>query len=113
MATRQKRLTRLEALAILADCDHGFLSPDGARELAKPFGLEPKLYKERANTGEFKGLEVPRVGAGELVEGMAAHVLAEAICRHLHLGTGADIGIEGKGSRLRFAVERIRAHLEK
>lgn len=113
MNTKAKKLTKLEALDMLADSDHGFLWPEWARKIGEPFGVKPKTYFETVNSRAFKGLSVPGKQDGEKVEGIAAHVLAETICHHLSIRHGADIGIGGVGSRLRLAVEQIRKTLEK
>ena len=106
-----RKLTQEKAVEMLAGMDHGFVSPEGARDIGGAFGFMPRLYFETVNSRAFKGLSVPGKEDGEQVEGIAAHDLAAGICQHLKLATASSIGIEGRGSALRFNVEQIKKYL--
>ena len=94
---------------------HSWLKFEWAQKCASAFGVKIFPEKQRANTGEFKGLEVPGVAPNTVVEGYAAVDLAEAIADSF---PGTDLPRtyrmqEGRGFRFRSALETIRAGLDK
>jgi hypothetical protein len=59
------KMTRQQALALLMQQHtHDFISADKAREIAKPFGIEPYIERIKANDGAFKGLTTNDVPEG-------------------------------------------------
>ena len=102
------KLTKLQAVQHLAELDHAFLTPEGAKELAAPFGIVPGLYYESVDHHNPKGLRIPGKEHGDRVEGIAAHRLAEELCKAEGLPTPDMYGI---GSQLRACCERIKRHL--
>lgn len=105
--------TKAEALAVLEEAGgHAYLIPEAALAIAAAFGVTVRLQHVRANTGEFKGLEVPGAKPGERIEGMSVRDLAFTIAETLPDPLPRVYRIlEGRGSRARAACETIRAHL--
>lgn len=97
-----------KALEILAQT-HVYLTVEGAYTIQDAFGMLRHVQRCRANTGDFKGLEVGGVEPGTIVEGYASHDLADAIAGHLGLPGSF---LQGRGSRQRDRVTMIRKYLE-
>lgn len=105
--------TKAEALAVLEDAGgHAYLWPDAGRAIAAAFGLTLDPERRRNQPNEFKGLSVPGVVDGAVVEGYSVYVLAPAIADTIPDPADRTYRIlEGRGSRARAACETIRAHL--
>jgi hypothetical protein len=106
----QKPLSQLEAVDLLDTFDHCYLTVDGARQIAQPFGMKVVAERRAANTGEHKGLTVADAKPGELVEGYDAASLATDLC--------AFLGVEymsmfGRGSRLHSACKSLREYVQR
>ena len=101
-------LTKKQAIEKLAKCDHCFLSPEGVKEIGKPFGVYHTV-KVRDNRSEFKGLNAgPDFKEGDEVEGLDAAILAELICDK----EGVKYPfMHGRGSKLRACCEALLKHL--
>jgi len=103
-------MDKKEALKLLASWDHAFVSSTGAVKMITALGASAKAgkcYYEENRPSEFKGLNVPGKKEGEKVYGVAAHILAENICR--------DLGVEypqmlGKGFQLRVCIVALQKH---
>ncbi len=94
--------TKLEALRVLEECDHLFLSKEGVLEITKPFGFSGRTYTAKANPEEFKGLTLP--DGLTSMEGQDAHKVAMQICDHLKLKYPEMYGM---GSQLRACCHAI------
>ena len=105
----EKNMTKLEAINELEKLDHCFLSPEGVKEIGKPFGFY-KTRKVKDNRSEFKGLNAgPDYKEGDIVEGLDASELAELICEK----EGVEYPfMHGRGSRLRACCKAMRNHLK-
>jgi hypothetical protein len=110
MEKTEKPLTKLEAVRKLATYDHSFLTPEGARSFAEPFGMKVYTQKVRANMGDAKGLYVEGVAPRTLVEGVDAASLAVDLCNHLGVSYPPMFG---RGSRLRACCEALERHVTK
>ena len=103
-------LTKKQAIKELVKLDHCFLSPEGIKEIGKPFGVYHTI-KIKDNRSEFKGLNAgPDYKEGDLVEGLESNVLAEMICK--------EEGVKypfmyGRGSQLRVCCKTLLEHLNK
>jgi hypothetical protein len=101
-----------EALDILVDCDHGFLSKEGVEKITSPFGFVGSTYLAKANPQDFKGLSLYDKDGNPIpeMEGQDASNVALQIASHL----GVEVqGMYGRGSQLREACARIHEHLAK
>lgn len=97
----------LEAVAELREYDHAFVSPKGAKRLAKPFGVKPTTYLVQANPNDPKGLTLDD-GATE-AEGVDAAILAEQICHKLGVNYESKLG---RGSQLRSCCDALQKWAE-
>ena len=104
------KLTKLQAVQQLREYDHAFLTPEGAKEFAAPFGIVPGLHYEMVDHHNPKGLRIPGKEHGDRVEGIAAHQLAEQLCGAEGLPCPDFYGI---GSQLRACCELLEQHLAK
>jgi hypothetical protein len=87
---------RLQAVEDLCQCDHGFLTVEGAERFSKPFGLKPRTYVAYSNPTDPKGLTLD--DGVKSARGVGAHELAMQICDHL----GVKYPVKfGRGSQLR------------
>jgi len=94
-------MKQLEAIKELREYDHCFLSPDGVREIGKPFDVfETTIAKDTRS--EFKGLTLNDAKEGDVAEGLPAHTLAELICKKLGVEYPAMYGI---GSQLQVCCD--------
>ena len=92
--------------------DHALLTPETAKAICEPFGIEPNLGKHRDTRSQFKGLTLsginPETGKefveGDYATGVEAHNLAVHIARHLQVEFTEMFGI---GSQLRSACQAI------
>ncbi len=105
--------TKAEALAVMEEAGgHAYLWPESGRAIGAAFGLDLTPERQRNRPNEFKGLSVPGVADGEVVEGFSVRNLAERIAESLPDPLPRLYRIlEGRGSRARAACETIRAHL--
>jgi hypothetical protein len=103
-----KEYTKKEALEILEDSDHSYLTPEAALGIQNAFKMTPHLEQQIANTGDPKGLTSGRVGKNERLDGYDAASLATWVCRHLGVSYVPKMG---RGSLLRSACEALRNHL--
>ena len=111
-------MTKLKAIRELHSEDHTFLSPEGAREICKPFGIEPELYEARDTRSQFKGLTLYGINPktkkeyqeGDTTLGIDADILACQIARALKVDYQSMFG---RGSQLRSACEAIEKYLLK
>jgi hypothetical protein len=101
-------MTQQEAILELAEYDHCFLSPEGVRELGKPFGVF-KTIIAKDNRSDFKGLNLGEGNKeGDSAEGLPAHTLAIMICKKL----GVDFPYQhGIGSQLRVCCKVVTRYL--
>ena len=103
-------MTKLEAIRQLRECDHCFLSPEGVRELGKPFGVFETITA-KDNRSDFKGLNLGEGNKeGDTAEGLPAHSLAIMICKKLGVNFPYQHGI---GSQLRVCCKAVTEHLKK
>lgn len=104
-------MTKLEAVNELVKYDHCFMTVDGARTLAEPFGydVEKIAYIAKDTRSEFKGLTMEGKQEGDEALGVDADRLAEALCQHLELEYRPMMG---RGFRLRHCCQVIRESLE-
>lgn len=103
-------MTKLEAVKELAEYDHCFLSPEGIKELGKPFGVY-QTVTATDNRSEFKGLNLgDNSKEGDTAEGLPAHSLAILICKK----EGVEYPyMHGIGSQLRVCCDILIKHLNK
>lgn len=104
-----KKLTKLEAAKLLITMDHVFLTPEGAQQIAEPFGINLTPQRVKANTGAFKGLEVTGAKRGAVVTGYDARSLADLIATHEGVSYPPMFG---RGSGLRAAAGALIDSLE-
>ena len=102
-------LTKIQAIQNLQELDHAFLSPEGVKELGKPFNIY-QTTKLKDNRSDFKGLNCPGFKEGDLVEGLSSVSLAELICRKEKVEYPYMHGI---GSQLRICCELLLKHFNK
>lgn len=111
-------MTKLKAIKELKKYDHSFLSPEGAKEIAKPFNFKPPLAIKEDTRSQFKGLTLYGINPktkkeyqeGDTCEGIDAHRLANAIADHLGIDYPNFFGI---GSQLRGTCEAMQKQLKK
>jgi hypothetical protein len=109
-------LTKRAALDILSEAGgHAWLFVEAGERIAQAFGLTVSPQRQRANTGEFKGLMVAGVAPGTIVAGYSGVDLAETIAETFP--DHPDIPRryrwqEGRGSRGQSACEAIKAALD-
>lgn len=105
-------MNKIEAIKELTKFDHQFLSPKGAEEITKPFGIKPRLDVMVDTRSKFKGLTLygknPKTGKeykeGDTSEGISSHSLANQIADHLKI---KYIRMYGIGSQLRETCDKI------
>lgn len=91
-----------EAVLELQEYDHAFLSAEGVDKISAPFGATGWSYPHKANPKDPKGLTFN--DGSKVKTGMAAHELAERLCRHL----GIDyVEAFGRGTQLRNCCEAL------
>jgi hypothetical protein len=105
-----KKLTKLEAAKLLITMDHVYLTPEGAQQIAEPFGLNLIPQVTKANTGDPKGLTVDGAKRGERVTGYDARDLAYTLAYREGLKPMEKFG---RGSGLREAAGALIDHLSK
>jgi hypothetical protein len=90
---------------------HAFLKEAFVHDLEDAFGVKRGAWvtTERANTGQFKGLEVDDVGPNTLVRGAQAWVICDLIAEALGIAFRSDI--EGRGSRFAACMSHIMKHV--
>lgn len=108
-----RTFTKAEALVVMEEAGgHAFLWPEVGVAIGAAFGLTLTPQVRRANTGDYKGLEVEGVGRNAKVEGYSVYDLAEEIADSLPDPLDRIYRVqEGRGSRARSACEDIRKHL--
>jgi hypothetical protein len=96
----------------LEECDHLFLTPEGAEHFLKPFGLKPILRVAQDTSSEFKGLTLHDDQGHPLkeAEGEDGLDVASQIADHFKLNVPDFFG---RGSQHQAYCEAIIAHLEK
>lgn len=103
-------LTKIEAVNKLDGYDHCYLTPEGAKTIAEPFGVTLRMQWQTNNPEAFKGLNVPGARKGEKIEGYDAADLAVSLCLH----EGVEyMGMHGRGSRLHECCRALREHVTK
>jgi hypothetical protein len=103
-------LSKDQAIDLLEDCDHGFLTISFAKTIGTPFGVDPVIQTEIANTDDPRGLNLSGLRQGQVAHGVAADFLASQIAKHLNPEyRNPKIG---RGSALRHACTEIRKRLE-
>ena len=113
-----EQLTKVEAIEELVKLDHSFLTERGAKEICKPFGIDPELYEAKDTRSQIKGLTLYGINPktekefveGDTSLGIDADVLAVQIAKHLEIDFE---NMFGRGSQLRSACEAIKEHLLK
>ncbi len=108
-----KTFTKIEALVVMEEAGgHAYLWPDVGTAIGAAFGLDLSPERKRNAPNEFKGLSVPGIRDGEVVEGYSVYNLSERIADSLPDPLPrVYLSQEGRGSRARSACETIRAHL--
>jgi hypothetical protein len=90
------RATMIAAVKELQQYDHGFLTAEGVDKITAPFGATGWSYPHKANPKDPKGLTFH--DGSKVKTGMAAHEIAERLCRHL----GVEyVDAFGRGTQLR------------
>jgi hypothetical protein len=86
------KMTRQQALALLMQQHtHDFISADKAREIAKPFGIEPYIERIKANDGAFKGLTT-NDGKPRTIEGVSVYSFSARIADSMNdLPEGTEV----------------------
>ena len=101
-------LTKKEAVKELIKLDHCFLSPEGVKELGKPFGVY-EIVEVKDTRSQFKGLNAGLdYKEGDWVKGLDATALAKMICDKEGV---KYIQQYGRGSQLRVCCEALLKHL--
>ena len=101
-------MTKEQSIKELIKLDHCFLSPEGVKEIGKPFGVYHTI-KIKDNRSDFKGLNAgPEFKEGDEVEGLDAAVLAKLICEKEGVKYPA---MYGRGSQLRACCGALLKHL--
>lgn len=100
-----------EALKDLQERDHAIMSPDYARAVFRAFDMP----EDSCRFFNVKGMVQAHGKFGgrwqnEEDLGVGAETIAEKVAEHLGY---LPIGLQGVGSRLRHACERISQHLQK
>jgi hypothetical protein len=88
----------------LRECDHCFLTVEGADYYSKPFGFTARTYVAHANPHDIKGLTLDSGAAS--ARGIAAEVLARQICDHVGVAYQETMG---RGSQLRKCCDALEA----
>ena len=104
-------MNKEKAIKELVKYDHIFLSPLGAKEFSKPFGLEKELPLRNATDtrSEHKGLKLNNKKEGEKAVGIDADELACWIAKKI----GAKYyQMLGRGSALRECCRAIREKIK-
>jgi len=107
----EKKLSKLEAINKLQQCDHLFLTPEGVKECTEPFGFKGSVRLATDTRSQFKGLNFGEgFKEGDTAEGQDADVVAAEIARRLGVSYEPMFG---RGSALRECCEAVREHLKK
>jgi hypothetical protein len=104
-------MTKQEALENLKQCDHAFLKPEFAVNVCKAFGVKrPYMPTVKANPQDFKGLSLHDDNGDPIDEasGIAAHSLAEHLCKELGVEYTSFHGI---GSQLFGCIKALETSL--
>jgi len=91
----------------LRQCDHAFLTVEGAHYYSKPFGFTARTYVAHANPDDPKGLTLD--SGAESARGIAAHDLAMQICDHVGVAYRETMG---RGSQLRLCCDALEAWMK-
>lgn len=83
---------------------HAFYSPDFVASIEKAFGVEVMETAVANVPGDFRGLTVPGVVAGEVVSGAASHNVAVKIAEHYRIHIPIMMG---RGFRFRATMQEI------
>jgi hypothetical protein len=97
----------LQIVNELRDCDHAFLSPEGADHFSKPFGFKAETWIHQASPNEPKGLTLS--DGAKQAEGIDASYLAQQICRHVGVEYASKFG---RGSQLRACCDALEQWLK-
>lgn len=109
MATsREKNDAQMAAVDMLREFDHAFLSAEGVDNITRPFGVTGWSYPHKADPENPKGLTFH--DGSKVKTGMAAHELAERLCRHLGI---EYIEAFGRGTQLRNCCDALEKALER
>jgi hypothetical protein len=91
-----------EIVKELRECDHLFLTVEGAIKYSQPFGFTARTYVVKANPEDPKGLTL--YDGAVSAEGIDASDLALQICHHLKVDYDACFG---RGSQLRKCCDAL------
>jgi hypothetical protein len=103
-------LTQRQALGVLQEGTHRWLTPEAGAGILKAFGITNVApWKERANTKNPKGLFVDGVPPNTVVRGYPSHFVAEVIALQLRLSYAEKLG---RGSQQMACVAAIDRYLQ-
>ena len=96
----------------LKDYHHSFLNKDGCERFLKPFGIDVKLEKAKANPQDFKGLSLWDKQGNPVneAEGLSGLDISSAIAHKLKINV---LHLFGRGSQHQSNCELIIEYLEK
>jgi hypothetical protein len=100
------KLTKKEAVEILSQADHGFLSKEGVDKIGEAFGVKLSTYLAQANPQDFKGLSLYDKKGNPIdeLEGQDADVVAQELCSKIGLTYREFFG---RGSQLRECCDKL------
>ena len=106
----KKKLSKLEAINELQQCDHLFLTPEGVERYTEPFGFKGSVRTTTDTRSQFKGLNFGEgFKEGDTAKGQDADVVACEIADHLKIKYDSMFG---RGSALRECCRAVRERLE-